>query len=332
MIKHVEILSRIVSIINTFFFNPNRFRYWLHKYIGFNFRPKAPDFPGMVIVETSSYCNLSCLHCPRTDIVKNDHSFEGLMDLSLFKKIIDEMSRYKRITLRPFGRGEALTNPQFPKMIKYAKEKGISKIWLNTNGVLLTPKISEELLEAGIDWLEVSIDAATEKTFATIKGTDAHHFETVVGNTINYSRLIKKLHPEGKLIISFVESSLNTSEKDDFINFWRNYTDHVNIRPVHQHGDLVKDLRASNKKIDEIERLPCPMLWNRVEINYLGDLKYCEFDWENKGVMGTVQESSIGEIWNSEKYKELRQMHTEKHFSEIPLCKDCKTCIEVAAW
>ncbi len=236
------------------------------------------------------------------------------MDFDLYKKIIAEMSQYEYTTLRPFGRGEALINPDFPRMVRYAKEKGVRKIWLNTNGVLLSPKKSKELLDAGIDTLEVSIDAATRGTFKKIKGKDK--YDQVVKNTIECCRLKKELYSQKEIVVSFVESAINTSEKDAFIKFWQNYADKVNIRPVHQHGALVSNQRVSEEKKEE-ERLPCPILWERVEINYYGGLKYCEFDWENREEVENVKNSSIKEIWNSEKYKQLRELHIEKRFSDF---------------
>ncbi|MBA7617846.1 GTP 3',8-cyclase [subsurface metagenome] len=309
--------------------DPNKFRYWLHENTGAKFRPKVLDFPPMLIVETSSYCNLSCIHCPRTEVAKKYDSFEGNMKFNLYKKIINEMSQYKYTTLRPFGRGEALINPDISRMIKYAKEKGIHKVWLNTNGTLLSVKKSKELLEAGIDRLEVSIDAATRETFKKIKGKDK--YDLVVKNTIECCRLKKELNAKTEIVVSFVESSMNTLDKDTFIKFWKNYTDQVCIRPVHQHGALVSNQRISKEK-KEKERLPCSILWERVEINYYGGLNYCEFDWENREKMGNVEKSSIKEIWNSKKYKQLRRLHIEKRFSEIPLCSICKTYNEAGGW
>ena len=316
-------------MVKTIYSNPNRFRYELHKKMGIQFRPKAPNFPPMLIVETSSYCNLSCMYCPRTNLVKSDDSFEGFMNFDLYKKIIDEMSHYSYVTLRPFGRGEALINPDFPRMIRYAKEKGIRNIWLNTNGVLLSLEMSMELLESGIDVIEVSIDAATREMFKKIKGKDK--YDIVVENTIRCCHLKKKLHSITEIVVSFVESKINTSEKDAFVKIWQNYADHVRIRPVHQHGDLVTNQRVSKEK-NEGERLPCSILWERVEINYYGGLNYCEFDWENRREIGNVRTSSIKEIWNSEKYKRLRKLHIEKRFSEIPLCSVCKSYYEAGRW
>lgn len=323
-------------LAKTAYSNPNRFKYLLHRKTGISFRPKALNFPRMVLLEPTNYCNFSCVHCPYTSISKKPSYRQGFMDIDLYKKIIDEMSMYKGITLRPFERGEALINPQLPEMIKYAKEKGVERIWLNTNGLLLTPKKSRELLEAGLDRLEVSIDAASEKTFSRIKGIDGKTLRKVIENTIEYYRLKQNFcanNPSKKLVVSFVESEINTSEKDAFMHFWRNRTDHVNIRPVHQHGALVRnDLRLPQRDLEADHRLPCSILWERVSIDYCGNLRFCEFDWENECIVGNVCTSSIREIWKSKHYERLRMLHIEKRFSDIFLCGACKSYNEAGGW
>lgn len=325
----IKYISKLLKTIKWLFSDSNIIRYLFFKKIGLKFRPKTFEFPKMICVETSSYCNLSCKHCPRNDLVKNDKLTNSFMDINLYKKIIDEMSQYKHTILRPMGRGEALTNPEFIRMIQYAKKKGIQKVWLNTNGTLLSPKVSRGLLDAGIDRIEVSIDAASQEMFYKIKGKDL--YDKVVKNTIECCRLKNELYPEIEIVASFVETEINTSEKNNFINFWNNYTDSVNIRPVHQAGALVKNLRFNKRKSEE-ERLPCSMLWYRAEIDYSGGLKYCELDWENSDIIGSLKESTIKEIWNSKNYKRLRILHTEKRFSEIPLCKICKSYHELSEW
>jgi radical SAM protein with 4Fe4S-binding SPASM domain len=333
--KYFGFVSMPLRMAKAFYSDPNRFRYRLHKKIGIKFIPKAPNFPPMVLLEPTNYCNFSCIHCAYTTISKRPGYKQGFMDFELYKKIIDEMCQYKNITLRPFDRGEALINPQLPQMIKYAKERGIKNIWLNTNGLLLTRQKSKEILEAGLDTLEVSIDATTETTFSKIKGVNGEKLRKVIKNTIEYSKLKRVLYPNDrkKLVVSFVESSINNSEKDDFIGFWTKYADGVRVRPVHQHGALIKeDLRVTKRSREMVERLPCSILWERVSIDLCGNLRFCEVDWENKGIMGNVNDSSIKEIWNSEKYKQLRKLHIEKRFSEIPLCSVCKSYYEAGGW
>jgi len=325
-VVNIENISQYLQVAGRGYRNRNHFRFLLHRKYGTKFKPKAPKFPPMLIVETTNYCNLSCIHCPQSTLTKKAGYKHGFMDFDLYKRIINEASLYKKVILRPFGGGEALIHPDLPKMVRYAKEKGIESIWLNTNGLLLTSEKSKALLDAGLDRIEISIDATTEETYRKIKGKTG--LSKVIANTLEYCDLKEKLYPDKKITASFVESNVNASEKDGFISFWENRVDHVNIRSVHQHGALVERL-SKDKEKDEPERLPCPLLWRRVQINYYGGLIYCEYDWENREEVGNVKDLSIREIWNGAKYKYLRKLHVERRFSEIPLCSICKTHSEL---
>jgi hypothetical protein len=39
--------------------------------------------------------------------------------------------------------------------------------------------------------------------------------------------------------------------------------------------------------------------------------------------LGSIDGQSIESVWNGERYRWLRQMHTEKRFDEVSFCKDC---------
>lgn len=49
----------------------------------------------------------------------------------------------------------------------------------------------------------------------------------------------------------------------------------------------------------------------------------------------SIENKSIEEFWNGDKYLMLRKLHNEQRFDEIPFCKDCDFLyedIEVLVW
>lgn len=308
--------------------DPNRVRYWLSKISGARFVPKVPTSPPQLFVEPTNFCNLACVHCPHPQLSKKREHRRGFMDFNLYKRIIDEASQYKHVILRPFGFGEPLIDSRISQMIKYAKDKHIRNVWLTTNGALLSSDRSKELLSAGLDHLDVSIDAVTAETFSKIKGVREDVYHRVVENTINYSKIKRELFPNDyrkMLIVSFIESRISSSEKNKFIQFWKRYADLILIRPVHPHVNLVQDdlriVRSENKP----KSFPCPFLWRYTTIDYQGNVSFCDFDWEKKAVVGNVDKLTIREIWNSNEYNKIRQMHIDGRFNEVPLCGECKS-------
>jgi MoaA/NifB/PqqE/SkfB family radical SAM enzyme len=64
-------------------------------------------------------------------------------------------------------------------MVRQAKKAGC-QVGFSTNGKRLTPEVSKELIELGLDWISFSVDAATPELYGRIRqGAD---FETILGN------------------------------------------------------------------------------------------------------------------------------------------------------
>ena len=69
------------------------------------------------------------------------------------------------------GVGEPMLVKNLPKMVRYLKDRG-TYVLFNTNGTVLNEKNGRALIEAGLDELRVSLDAANAKSFRAIRGKD----------------------------------------------------------------------------------------------------------------------------------------------------------------
>jgi MoaA/NifB/PqqE/SkfB family radical SAM enzyme len=128
--------------------------------------PLAEAEPVCLYLETTNRCNLLCTTCPRT--------FEDLeppadMSWELFTSIVDQFPRIARVVLH--GVGEPMMVRELPRMIRYLKERGVYVLF-NTNGTLLTQRAGRELINARLDELRISLDAATPRSFALVRGRD----------------------------------------------------------------------------------------------------------------------------------------------------------------
>ena len=50
---------------------------------------------------------------------------------------------------------------------------------------------------------------------------------------------------------------------------------------------------------------------------------------DKAATLGHLDDQTIEEVYNSEKYQELRDAHKEERFDDIPYCKDCDQLWEV---
>jgi MoaA/NifB/PqqE/SkfB family radical SAM enzyme len=134
----------------------------------------AEHEPVCLYLETTNRCNLLCATCPRTF-----EDLESPADMSwpLFTRIVDQLPRIDRVVLH--GVGEPMLTKALPRMVRYLKARG-TYVLFNTNGTLLTLKKGRELVEAGLDELRVSLDAAEPAAFSRVRGKDM--FDRIVRN------------------------------------------------------------------------------------------------------------------------------------------------------
>lgn len=145
--------------------------------------PCVVPLPRSIYLEPTSRCNEFCQQCPRTLLSREedrDLSFER------FRFIVDQFPVLERVVLH--GLGEPLLNKELPQMIRYLKERG-TYVLFNSNGIALTSRRGQTLIDAGLDEYRLSMDGATRETYARIRGVDA--FEKIWRNIKTFIELQK---------------------------------------------------------------------------------------------------------------------------------------------
>jgi radical SAM protein with 4Fe4S-binding SPASM domain len=118
------------------------------------------------------------------------------MDLGLFKSIINHLrwSRFGTQQVDLTGVGEPLLNPYLVSMLEYAK-RGSFKVGFTTNLTTLNESKAEKLINTNIDYVYVSFDGATKKTFEELRVGAS--FEKVRSNI---EMLLKKRKDKNKYL------------------------------------------------------------------------------------------------------------------------------------
>jgi MoaA/NifB/PqqE/SkfB family radical SAM enzyme len=144
-------------------------------------RVNAEHQPVCLYLETTNRCNLLCTTCPRTY-----KELEPPADMSweLFTSIVDQVPNLQRAVLH--GVGEPMLVKNLPKMVRYLKDRG-TYVLFNTNGTVLNERNGRALIEAGLDELRVSLDAATAKSFVAVRGKD--YFRRILRNVRAFREL-----------------------------------------------------------------------------------------------------------------------------------------------
>ena len=126
-------------------------------YIGSkHFSAGKTEFCNTVELELRSKCNGSCSFCPAA--VQYDNRPDQLMPKETFEKIISDLSELEyseRICF--FVNTEPLLDKRLPEFVRYTRKMcPKAALHIATNGLLLNNKIGRQLLDSGLDLLEIN--------------------------------------------------------------------------------------------------------------------------------------------------------------------------------
>jgi radical SAM protein with 4Fe4S-binding SPASM domain len=270
-------------------------------------RDKATHLPDIVQIESTNLCNAKCVFCPRDEM----HRRQGVMDMDLFKKVVDECAALGITHIRVHNYGEPFLDRQLVEKVRYAKGKGIQNVGMISNGSLITEDLARGMVEAGLDAINISVDAAGREVF---EATRLHlMYDDVVNNIKGIHRVRTEMgrrHP--KLILSFVRQS-NSDDEQAFIREWSAIADKIHITDLHNWAGALHD------KSDV--RFPCYRMWQTFTVLWDGRVSLCCADFDGRHILGDARTSTIARIWNSAAYRAARRQHLESGGPEI--CRSC---------
>ena len=280
------------------------------------------SFPKTILLDLVSYCNLRCSMCPHKDMRRKP----GVMPWELYKRCVDEISE-KRPTSRVWlvAYGEPFILKDMPERIRYAKEKGLRDLVLNSNGTLMSFEVAKAYVKAGLDCIYVGIDATTQEVYEKLRisaSSRQHQLLDTIENVMAYKRALDE-YGDGnqKLFVQFVEMKINEHQRDDFVTFWNERGVNVKIRPM---LSWIGRIEASDLK-QQTSRLPCKWIYTDLMIGYDGKIAYCTCDIEFKNSVIDIGENSIESIWNT-KLEKVRTLHLKRKWKELP--EFCATCLD----
>jgi MoaA/NifB/PqqE/SkfB family radical SAM enzyme len=245
------------------------------------------------------------------------------MDFELFKEIIGECKRYKRLKMMNFHKdGESLLHPQIYDMIRHAKENKIAEILhMNTNGLLLDESHYEDFFNSGIDDVTISIDASRDATFKKLKGVDAlEKIESNIEGLFRYRKEKKYAKPFIRVkIMEF--SDVASGEINEFIDRWKGIADDVQVTGIHDWSGAIKGLKVTDET--KPNRYPCILLWYALAVNWDGKVSACNVDWDLSALVGDLSKNTLHEIWRGDRIKQLRRAEVLGTKRPARVCEKC---------
>ena len=160
-------------------------------------------------VESAIACNLKCVMCPWREMAKKVEN-RGIMTEAVWQAIRPYLDRVQSVDFT--GGGEPLLQPQLAEWIADAAKAGCETGFLS-NGLLLTEEKLKKILDAGINWICISMDGADAEMYHKIRV--GSNFDRVCENVANIARLRTGHIP--KTMINFVLMDLNSHQMEDMV-------------------------------------------------------------------------------------------------------------------
>jgi MoaA/NifB/PqqE/SkfB family radical SAM enzyme len=295
------------------------------------------DAPFTVYIEQTRVCNIKCFYCIHSTRDNKNGEFSKLrydirhMEFNDYLKVINDLNEFPKGSIKRIvfsGLGEPLTNSRLPEMVKIAVDKKIAdRVEVITNGLLLTPEVSDKLVNAGITNINISV-----------QGINNEQYKNVCGKNIDFEFFLKNIEylyknrKNSQIYIKAIDATFNDKEEENrFYNIFSPLADRIYIEHLVQMQQSHKEIK---KKVDthknfygkelNIDRKVCGQSFYFLQIGCDLDTFPCPVPGLPRTLsMGNIKEKNIIDIWNGEKrFSHLRKMlRLEK--DNIPECSGC---------
>jgi len=280
-------------------------------------------------IETTNVCMADCVFCPYGTMQRK----KGTMALDLYKRLIDEAAtipQIERITLT--GLGETLLDRHLVSRIAYTRQVLGPTIGIDiyTNGNLLRPATTDALIDAGLDVLYVSLNAATPEKRQEIMHLD--DYAQVVGY-VQYAvqAFQRKAEAEGqpsltrerwRVIVKAIGSKdlMEVGEHEQFLHQWGGEWNKGGAAYLHLEGNWAG---ATGMKMRTRPKAACHRALTQIMVLWDGRVSLCCFDGEGQVILGDLNHQTIREVYNGQKALGIREAHVNGKRGDLELCCTC---------
>jgi putative metalloenzyme radical SAM/SPASM domain maturase len=215
---------------------------------------KKNSHPKKIYVELTTRCNLHCKMC-----VKNmDGSCipEEDMPLAVFDHLLPALTYADNLILN--GIGEPLLYPNLLKIIRSARLRlpAAASIGFQSNGVLLNKEFSQELIEAGLNTICLSVDDMRGSTSKNKHSNGEHSFCAVQKAVLCLARARIKADSNFKIGLEIVLSQENVKELPALVNWAAdNHVDYIITTHLIQYDSTTESVGLFNPNSSDAVQL-----------------------------------------------------------------------------
>lgn len=227
-------------------------------------------------IEAASACNMECSFCPRDEMARP----ERLMSPETFDRVLAFLPDDAVVMFS--GLGDALLNPRLEGFVAALSARAVSSCVI-TNGLRLTPRRAQALIDAGLSEFQVSVHGLDVGVLAPIvtRGADpervARHLDA----------LAAMRPPEVRVRVNFVETPENAGSRE-LVRAWAEARGfRFFYRRLHTRGGTLPLRRAA-----EVAE-GCGIFAAVTFITVEGDILPCVNDVRSEGRLANVADTTF---------------------------------------
>ncbi len=287
--------------------------------------------PPTAMIEPTNHCNLACPTCPT-----GTGKIRPLPDLTpdTFDRAIEGLVPGLR-NLALWNYGEPTLNRNLPAFIAAAKRRGVGVVKVSSNVHFLNGERGVALLESGLDVLILSVDGASQETYARFRQNgDFSRVAAAVRDLCAEKRRRGLSRP--RIELQFIVMKHNEHELPEMRRLAAEWgVDRLRIKTFGAEDDVNRDLvpddptlsrYAADRETPNRSHPFCTMPWDHAVINVDGSVTPCCYlrpDMGPQFVMGNVFATPFREIWRGAPYRAFRESMLRDR-AAMPVCARCR--------
>lgn len=272
------------------------------------YRATVLKAPKSVKIELTGRCNYRCGFCALREREEQPHHD---MPFDFFRRIVTEMKAAGVQEIGVFYLGESFMAPDLlVKAIRFVKDVGIPYCFLTSNASLATPDRVRACMDAGLDSLKWSVNAADPEQFEQVMDVKPKLFHRALAN-IKAARAVRD---GGGYSCGLYASSIRYDGEQQvrmeaMVQEVLPYVDQHYWLPLYSMGAVAEERErelgyrptAGNQgRLGALRPpLPCWSAFTEGHVTSLGNLSACCFDADSRWTMGDLNRVSFMEAWNS---------------------------------
>jgi radical SAM protein with 4Fe4S-binding SPASM domain len=279
-------------------------------------------YPKLICIETYHGCNARCGFCPVSLWPRQ----KGPMSDTIFNTIICQLSDWGPEKLKQVAlmmNGEPLLDKKLEERLLRCKREKLPNVGFTTNASLMDSKRALSIINASPDYVVFSFDTLDKKTY---EGNRVGlSYDVVLKNVVGFIEKRNEANSDIRVVLRYVDFKDEGSGFDEYCLWFRQILkedlDEVQYTRMHNAGfrpSIKTELVNGDFGIN-----PCGSPFNRMIIQSNGQVSLCAHDFNADYKFGNIMDQHVLEIFNCERFREVRKMHKAHKRNTLLRCSTC---------